>query len=206
MSWVREPNYTLVLVRRSKDTKQLKQKAAKSVKIYVLNYQLAREFVPTEPTIMIRIYDPDDDSEQGNNPHSSKNRLVESDHWKHILEYTFEDIDLTAYEGEEHEATRRRLEERPIFTQEIAEDLVSHFAHAMLVDARGIFGLNINTLVVHCNAGISRSVAVTHALVKRFGIEPEWQGRRTQGLMGCSKDKYKDYVGNKWVYKLILEV
>jgi|GEM_PF-5194055 len=64
------------------------------MKLSVLNYLLAQEFVPTEPTLAIRIFDPDstDDTDKGGNNPARK--LVDSPLWVAQLTYTFEDIDL----------------------------------------------------------------------------------------------------------------
>ena len=166
------------------------------MKIYVLNYQLAQRFEFNEPTIVIRISDPGCTKADGNN---ASQKLQPSEF--PVLEfcYEFEDIDLTVYEGDE--AVYTRLSQRPIMTPEIAKKMVDDFGGVLAAS-----NTPFNTLAVHCNAGISRSVATAFALTRKFGIVPEWQGRRTIGLMKAKADKFDEYIGNRWVYRKILEV
>ena len=117
------------------------------MKIAVLNYQLAAEYLPTEPTSIIRIFDPGCYRKDGNNHHN-----ILKGRYEHILSYAFEDIDLAVYD-DISEVQERLRSEHLCFTSQMAEQLVREFA--------GI--RHTPSLVVHCNAGISRSVAVAHA-------------------------------------------
>ncbi len=167
------------------------------MKIRVMNYEQASEFIPTVYAVAIRIFDPGCSKADGNN---AGRRLKPSPYWVAQFCYVFDDIDLTVYDNhpEEQEKLRTGYD---CFTPEIAKQIVLDVGSSLVRS-----DVCVKELVIHCNAGISRSVAVAHALIERFGIESEWGDRRTKGLMACAKDKYKDYVGNRWVYNTILEV
>lgn len=157
------------------------------MKICVLNYELAREFEPIEPTLAIRIFDPDCERTDGNN---AQQKLKDNPLWTTQLCYTFEDIDLTTVEEDRERFTRLQKGYKcfDILTaKKLVQDFEANYKKA-------------TALMIHCNAGISRSVAIAAALIKRFKLNPEWMGRRTRGLLASGT-----YTGNQWVYHLLLD-
>lgn len=156
------------------------------MKFTVLNYISAQKFQPQEPTLAIRIFDPGCDKKDGNNP---SQKLQDSSFWVAQLTYTFDDVNLTVYE-DQPDKFQKTQKEFKCFDSLLAKRLVQDFEKHLN---------QVSAVMIHCNAGVSRSVAVAAALVKKFNLPVEWQGKRTQGLMK------PDYLGNEWVYYAILE-
>lgn len=156
------------------------------MKIWVLNYLEAREFDPEELTLVVRIFDPGATKHEHNMPIPLKCSTL----WVDEVRMEFEDIDVAAYQNEGGVALARRLqEERKCFTPVMASFLLNEVAGTIK---------KAEALLVHCNAGLSRSPAVARALVERFELVPEWCGkRRVMMERGCA--------GNGWVYRLLKE-
>ena len=170
------------------------------MKIWVENYNEARLFVPTEPTIAIRVFDPGartsklakawedypddlwDNCPQA--PWASEKYLA-------TFGYTFSDIDMDQPYPEELKSRIRK--ESKLFTANMAEDLLGKFVKVYK---------QASSLLVHCNAGASRSPAIAVALVDIFKLLPEWQGRakKLEGRVAG-----QDYIGNEFVYRLCCE-
>lgn len=163
------------------------------MKFIVLNYLSAQKFAPRDPTLAIRIFDP----EGGQNTPDKK--LLESDMWVGELHYTFSDIDLCIYEECDPHLAESLKRTSHCFDASMAQQLVSDFSKVKD---------KTSTVLLHCNAGISRSPAVALALCKKFGIKPEWFRRRTQGLMSTYEKMLAQgkRAANSWVYHLILDV
>lgn len=140
------------------------------MKFHVLPYTLARAFVPEEPTLAIRIFDPGATRHDDNN---ARQKLVESDLWVAELQYTFVDFDPLRYTGSPPEIAEGLHQEYAnknwLLTPLVASRIINDFAkHKDKVSA----------VMVHCNAGLSRSPTVALFLCKHFGINPEWIGTR----------------------------
>jgi len=147
------------------------------MKIWVLNYLLAQKFQPTEPTLAIRIFDPNADAEKDGN--SPARKLVDSSLWVAQLEYCFADIDLTLYEEESPETFHRLQRDERCFDSLMAKRLIADVTKHLSA---------VQHIMVHCNAGISRSVAVAVGLYQRLKPQhPEWEWEwargRTKGLI-----------------------
>jgi len=154
------------------------------MKIWILNYLEAREFDPEELTLAVRIFDPGATKLEHNKPVPLKC----SNLWLDEVRLEFEDLDIWGYQQEDGVALARRLqEERKCFDQCMAGFILQEVARTIK---------KAQALMVHCNAGLSRSPAVARALVERFEIQPEWSGRRKRMMEnGCT--------GNEWVYRLL---
>lgn len=162
------------------------------MKIWIENYRSAREFEPKEPTLAIRIFDPtarthklnvDDLEDQWDNcPQAPFNR----EKYVSVLEYTFLDLNLDLYDDDQKPKWIKGP--LPIFDQYTAQHILQHFAIAKP---------KIKWLICHCNAGISRSVAVAHALNEIFDLKSEFQGR--------AKRFNSDYRGNSYIYRTLCE-
>lgn len=161
--------------------------------IWVENHINARAFRPVEPTIAIRVFDPGaarnpktKDGEWRNSPKAP----FESDLYEAVWGYTFDDVDYDQYDDD----YRMQLMANPKyvpFTANFADDLVRKFIRRKD---------DIDALLIHCHAGVSRSVAIAHALDEMFELNAHWSG-------GASRFKYRDdgYIGNSFVYRLVCE-
>lgn len=117
------------------------------IDIIVLPRILAKHFVPTNKTIMISIVDPGSPLE-----FSSK--------YEDILRLEFSDIENSSYLNPEWiEKNNIKL-----FNKDMADQILSFFDKHKN---------NIDTLVVHCYAGVSRSAAVASALCRNHGFNKE---------------------------------
>jgi len=154
------------------------------MKIWILNYLEAREFDPEELTLAVRIFDPGATKLEHNKPVPLKCSTL----WLDEVRLEFEDIDIWSYQQEGGVALARRLqEERKCFDERMAEFMLAETARTIK---------KAQALMIHCNAGLSRSPAVARALVERFEIQPEWSGKRRRMMED-------DYHGNEWVYRLL---
>jgi len=187
------------------------------MKIHVLNFILARDFVPTAPTIAIRVFDPGARNyarpENRPNPDkTSENRYLTDWEWdnckeapfkrdlyKTVLEYEFSDIDLELYEAESDTPERKQ---RTLELKEKCADrlFTPERAHKLLDDFRNCY-TGKEEIMAHCNAGVSRSVAIVNALNKIFDLKAEWQGRAARIIPNFLKS---DHVGNLTVYNNLM--
>lgn len=161
--------------------------------IWVENYVNARSFHPVETTVAIRVFDPgaarkpkDSDGDWTNGPKAPFPSELYQDVWA----YTFDDVNYDRYPDEQ----RLRLLMDPKyyqFTANMADDLVRRFVRAKD---------SIDALLIHCHAGVSRSVAIANALDEMFELNARWCG-------GAARFKHldNDYVGNDFVYRLMCE-
>lgn len=171
------------------------------MRFWVNNYIQAQEFVPHEPTMAIRIFDPGYDLKDprtlvkdGNHP----GKILKPNHWwVKELQYTFSDTDPTLYEFESPSTYDRLVHGPHCFNALMAKRILLDFAehHA-----------NSAGVMIHCNAGLSRSPAVALALAHRFNIRPEWKGRRHKLMTNFEEDlKKHGRAANYWVYSLLME-
>lgn len=161
------------------------------MRVHITNCLMARQFVPTEPTLAIRILDPayKDGCHVVCGPDVDV-PIKPNPLWLGELRYRFADIDPVrkALEGNYDEA-KEILENPECFTLEQAKKIREE-AEPLLFQAQ--------TLLVHCWAGISRSPAVARALCDAFGYNINWtsdDGRHGLFQMG--------WLGNFWVYRLV---
>jgi predicted protein tyrosine phosphatase len=110
--------------------------------IKILSMRDAVTFRPKQDTLMIRIFNT---LSGGNNPH-----LEHEDYFRQIFEYYFDDIlpKDVGFGGE-------------LFSDEDAREIIGDF---------NSIKSNINHLVVHCYAGVSRSSAVAASLNHIFDL------------------------------------
>lgn len=161
--------------------------------IWVENYINARNFKPVEPTIALRIFDPgtaknpkDKDGDWRNGPKAP----FPSELYEAVWSYTFDDVLYDGYP----EDYARELMARPNYyplSANVADDIVRRFIRVKD---------DISAMLFHCHAGVSRSVAVAHALVEMFEIDARWCGRAARVM-----NRENDYVGNEYVYRLVCE-
>lgn len=169
------------------------------MKIWIENYNQAKLFVPSEPTIAVRVFDPDarpyklasarwsdyPEDAWDNCPEAPFNR----DAYNTVLEYTF--ADQNPEHPELSPELRAKISAHPnLFTEEIADAFLQRFKEHYK---------DVNAALFHCNAGASRSVAMARAAIKVFNITPEFQGRAQRLL----KENLRNYVGNHTVYNVI---
>ncbi len=171
------------------------------MKIWIENYNAAKLHVPEEPTIAVRVFDP------GARPYRLANARwsdYPEDCWDNtpaapfnkkaylaVFEYTFEDCNLDV-SSKERQNQLLSDPTRTLFTAPMAENLLIKFKETYE---------QATALMAHCNAGASRSVALARALILIFDLKPKFQGRSKRFAEG----KSKDYIGNAYVYRLMLE-
>lgn len=158
-------------------------------RINILNYLEARTFEPAEPTLIVRVFDPDASKPEHNLP----SPLRPSSFWLDQIELSFEDIDLCGYEREAIGQFIMLRRERRCFELPMAQHLLREAARTIHQAA---------SLVVHCNAGMSRSPAVAWGLVHRFNLTPELVGRRKKMMTSMQNERR---YGNEWVYRTIMD-
>lgn len=161
------------------------------MKVHIFNYLDVRKFVPSGPTIAIRIFDPYTSlpGENSNQP------LQDSSHWVGVITSVFEDLDPRRFElaGHKDVADRIWAQNQTVFTADQALTLLNEFSEA--INTNGL----PEALVVHCNAGLSRSPAVAKAICELWGITPDWQPTRDAMMKN-------GHVGNLHVYETLKSV
>lgn len=160
----------------------------KPIKVWILPYTLAREFIPEEPTLAIRIFDPGETRKSEN----VRVTLSQSSLWIGEVHSTFADLDPYIYEGNGMEDLAKQVRASPLlFTDYHARDILLQI---QLIRPKLPF-----SLMVHCNAGLSRSPAIARSVCEIFDLTPVWMGNR-ETMMN------KGHIGNKWVYQKMREV
>ena len=163
------------------------------MKIWVENFINARSFKPVEKTIAIRVFDPgavkspkDKDGDWRNGPAAPFPR----DLYEAVWEYTFDDVMYDGYSDEERRQLMADPKHHP-FTANMADDL-----------ARRVAKMNskVKALLIHCHAGVSRSVALAHAIDEMFELNASWAGGAAR-----FKNRSDHYVGNEFVYRVMCE-
>lgn len=150
---------------------------------YVLNYLQARNFEPKQPTLAIRIFDPDAketfDGEWLNHPNAP------FPSGKYIAELRFIFSDCDPDRGQKH----------------IGQPFSANLAETLLRQVQQYQG-QFEQLVIHCNAGMNRSPAVAMALDEIFGWGSHYLGPRKKVIQ-----TYKDAqtTGNDFIYRLLWE-
>jgi len=151
------------------------------MKLEILSYIQAQEFIPKTETAIMRIYSA--------NPHDNAGygKLKSSPLWIGEFKYIFDDIDCM--NGEEMDRNSRASpDENPdvsFMSRDIARQIVRDFNSVKN---------NIECLVIHCRYGMGRSAAVGMALNEAFKLG--------DSTFRMSKEFPKF---NQAVYELVLE-
>lgn len=157
------------------------------IKVEILNYLAAREFLPLEPTVTVRIFDPGATYHK----HNMEVALLPSEYWIGVIKSCFDDYDPVTYEINGVDDIAEEMRKSPLcFTLTQAEQLLKEFQK--LLEKKPTY------LMVHCNAGMSRSPATARALCEIFNLTPAWIGKR-------KKMMNSDHFGNRWVYQALLQ-
>jgi predicted protein tyrosine phosphatase len=137
------------------------------MEIYVLSREMARKRVPEKPELMIGLLDSFPYANTPVEPVPSRLRLE-------YLTYVFDDLDWC----DEDEGKYIRINE------EIAGKIIDDFSK---------FRERIESLAVHCRAGLSRSPAIAAALNVCFNL-------------GISRDRFfgGGYMTNRLVYQTVI--
>lgn len=173
------------------------------MKIWITNYNLAKQFIPQEPTIAVRVFDPGastvprdtapwcdfPDDFWENCPQAPFSRHLYAD----VLEYSFTDNNPDAYSNDERRKTCIERCGNKLFTREQAADLIAEFKPYK----------DLPAALFHCNAGASRSVAIARAMVKLFDIKAEYQDNASRLV---TNENLREFNGNSYVYRIICEV
>lgn len=169
----------------------------RNMRFWINNYIQAKQFVPHEPTLAIRIFDPCYEKDKGKEGNHAGNLLTPNHWWTQELTYTFADLDPTIYEFESQDNFSSMIKHPHCFTNALARKLLTDFAANYE---------NSASTMIHCNVGISRSPAVALALAHRFNLRPEWKGHRYK-LMSVFETDLKTFgrAANFWVYSLLME-
>jgi predicted protein tyrosine phosphatase len=157
------------------------------VKVFVLDEKLARDFVPDNPTLAVRIFD-------SFPPNDGKQPLQDSNNWIQTLNYWFDDIEVDIY-PEEYRKKHLPIwrEKYNLFNKCLAKKLVDDFRSFQSVDQ----------IMLHCHAGWSRSPAVILGLQQVFNLDIAWAKGRTKRIMEAKLAE--NSVGNTHVYNLIVK-
>lgn len=171
------------------------------MKVVICNFIHAQLYEPKEPTLAIRIFDPNcvHHPECKDGFHSSRDAdhnvyhpLQPSENWVKELTYSFHDVDpiRALLEGNEEEA-KKRFANPDLPKLETALKMREEFKEALAL-------YQPTRILAHCWAGMSRSVATVKALCEHEGYPIEWasfDGRHN--LMAAG------HTGNLWLYKMI---
>jgi len=171
----------------------------RDMKIHILNYDDAREFVPQVPTLAIRIFDPGATGNKhptwgwDNSPDAPFSKELYTD----VIESTFSDLYQKYDTDKEWKELEKGIEKDlggRLFTEEKGKKLLAEF-EASYKDAEEI--------MTHCNAGASRSVAVALALNEIYDLKATWNERVNGFLPGYMKI---DLWGNMLVHNTLLKL
>ena len=144
-------------------------------------YALIPRFLPSVPTLVMRIYD----SYPGS--HNTADVELRESNLLTVCEYTFDDQDVDTLVQHYPETDLTSLAERHVlFTPDIAKTIIDDFREHYLLDG---------DVLVHCTLCVSRSPAVVMGLNDVFNL-------------GWSTDKMmkKKASYNKMVYRMIRKV
>lgn len=165
------------------------------VRVFILDHTEAKRFIPDEPTLAIRIYDSPTiykDSPPGN---CATELLQPSDNWVGVLEYLFDDIELTRYSDEYvAEKMPEWAAKFRILDNVLAKQIVSDFANHC----------DVGQVMIHCTWGWARSPATILALQKVFNLNIEWAEGRTRRIIDAKE--IMGNPGNTHVYQLITKM
>ena len=163
------------------------------MKVLVLSCAQARNYVPTEPTLAVRILDPGlNYGCHGVCQPDVPAPLKQSPFWAAELRFRMADNDPIRRELEGNYQEAQRLRQDPgTPTLELALRMREEFGEA--------YALHQPTqLVIHCWAGLSRSTSVAKGLCEYFQIPIDWQENGGRKFM-----LDHGWIGNMWMYKLI---
>ena len=127
------------------------------MELIILDAVRAGRFVPQKPSAAMRIYSGDPES------NIAYGDLRKSANWKGIFRYTFDDI--TQLPPEELDRLSRSTEDEDLEYTYLSFDLAGEIVYSF-----NSIRLEIECLMVHCKAGISRSPAVAIALNEVFKL------------------------------------
>lgn len=165
------------------------------MKVFILDHTAAKNFIPDKPTLAIRIYDSPviyKDSPPGN---QASELLKPSENWVSVLEYLFDDIELSRYSTEYIKEKMPEWESKfRIFDKALAKKIITDFANYC----------DVEQVMIHCTWGWARSPATILALQKVFDLDIEWARGRTQRII--EGKKVLGNPGNTHVYQLITEM
>ena len=157
------------------------------MKIYVCNYLQARQFVPDEPTLAIRIFDPG----QVDPARNIDVPLQPTKHWVGELKYWFHDHDPVKAEIEGRFAEAYAMKNDPHCpTLAIADSMRKEFVEP---------AKKASAIMVHCMAGINRSTATARGLCEHYGLPIEWMENEFRKPMLDMR-----WLGNMYLYRMIL--
>ena len=131
-----------------------KTKKKKSLEIIVLSAEDASKHVPKKPALAIRIFGSKSTGRGRDSYPNFPKRLYQK-----VLEYTFDDVDLTSCN---EYAKRLYAIDYVLFNEDLARKIITEFRQSYKP---------VSSVLVHCQAGISRSPAVAHALNDIFKLK-----------------------------------
>ena len=163
------------------------------MKLWIENYVNARSFKPVGPTAAVRVFDPGaikrpkgSKGEWNNCPQAP----FPADLYKSVRAYTFDDVNYDIYPDDYRCELMSDPRAAP-FTANMAEDLIRWFVRTKD---------DVDSILLHCHAGLSRSVALANALNEMFDLDADYIGHAAK-----FKNREDGYVGNDFVYRLTCE-
>jgi len=160
------------------------------VKVHILDHHSAKNFIPETPTLAIRIYD-SPSIDDGNTP---EEKLKNSPMWAGVLEYVFDDLDLSRYSSDYIQKHLAGWNDKfVLFSDKLAQQLIDDFS-----PYRGI-----EQVMVHCTWGWARSPATIFGLRDVFHLEIDWAPGRTEKIVNARKAMNSS--GNDFVYQTITQ-
>lgn len=140
---------------------------------FALPHNLASSFKPKDGAILIRVLD----------AHTKYQPLIHKDRYQKIIEVQFNDVDLDIEESYIQTMTRPQIVKAlNLFNYQKARDIL--FA---------LDGVTTSQIVVHCHAGISRSVAIA-LFLSRYYFKNE---DNYKAILACN---WYLHGGNRYVY------
>ena len=169
------------------------------MKLYILNYLKALSFEPTEPTIAIRIFDPNARRYPDLNSHETKKYPILGQ-WDNCPEAPFDNSKYTSVHCYTFNDTIRDIKDIDNWPEKIRKNMINSQMAMKIINEFEKNYLKAEALMVHCYAGISRSVAVACALSQIFSIDFQPVGLRAQKIF-----EDENYNGNKIVFDTIMK-
>ncbi len=137
--------------------------------IHIMGYKQAQCFVPDKPTVAMRIFDVDAES----NNHLQKSQpLVSSRYWLGVHRFSFRDIDLNHILEFDNDVQRVYYEAYPeILTPQLAGNI-------MAIPPSYIRPRNTPDFLIHCHQGERRSPAIGIAFAEMYQVDDPQRLRR----------------------------
>lgn len=162
------------------------------MKVFVLDHVSAKKFVPDKPTLAIRIYDSITFCEKQPPGNNAETALQPSENWINVLEYLFDDFDITRYSSDYVKKMMPEWKTKfAILDKALASKIISDFSKYC----------NIDQVMIHCTWGWARSPATILGLQKVFDLDIQWAKGRTQRVIDARKLMSSN--GNSHVYQLL---